>query len=40
MKKGWKIAIAIIAVLLVVGGGVMFWLMNKDEISVAKRAEN
>ena len=37
MKKGWKIAIAVIVVLLVVGGGIMFWLMNKDEISVAKR---
>ena len=37
MKKGWKIAIAIIAVLLVVGGGIMFWQMNKDEISVAKK---
>lgn len=36
MKKGWKIAIAIIAVLLVISGGVAFWLMDKEEITVAK----
>lgn len=36
MKKGWKIAIAVIAVVLVVGGGLAFWLLSQDEIGVAK----
>lgn len=36
MKKGWKIAIAIIAVVLVIGGGLTFWLLNQDEIVIGK----
>lgn len=36
MKKGWKIAIAVIAVFLVAGGGLAFWLLTQDDIGFAK----